>query len=103
MLEEHGTLPEDTDVKNTLKFYTQACALNLRVKDYALLGAALANGGICPLTDERASENSESVKLCLSQMLASGMNTQSGKWLFDVGLPAKSSVSGLTMMVVPNT
>jgi glutaminase len=36
-------------------------------------------------------------------MLSSGMNTQSGNWQFDIGLPAKSSVSGVTIMVVPNT
>lgn len=52
-LEEEGTLPKDTKVKDTLKFYTQTCALNLRVRDYAVLAASLANGGICPLTDER--------------------------------------------------
>lgn len=31
------------------------------------------------------------------------MNTYSGKWAFNVGLPAKSSVSGVTIMVIPNT
>lgn len=101
-LERNKALPPGTDVKNTLKFYTQTCALNLRIKDYALLGATLANGGICPTTDARCCEDSESVKLLLSQMLSTGMNTQSGKWAFDVGLPAKSSVSGLILMIIPN-
>lgn len=53
MLEEHGTLPEGADVKDTLKFYTQTCAMSLRIQDYAVLAASLANGGICPITEER--------------------------------------------------
>jgi len=103
MLEEAGTLPENTNIKETLKFYTQQCALNLRVKDYALLAASLANGGICPLTDERCVADSNATKLLLSQMLAAGMNTNSGQWAFEIGLPTKSSVSGVILMIVPNT
>lgn len=30
------------------------------------------------------------------------MNTFSGKWAFDVGLPAKSSTMGMTILVIPN-
>ena len=30
------------------------------------------------------------------------MNTFSGKWAFDVGLPAKSSTTGMTILVIPN-
>mmetsp|Transcript_31478 Transcript_31478/g.27845 ORF Transcript_31478/g.27845 Transcript_31478/m.27845 type:complete len:136 (+) Transcript_31478:1183-1590(+) len=36
-------------------------------------------------------------------MLSAGMNTHSGQWAFDIGLPAKSSISGATILVVPNT
>ena len=31
-----------------------------------------------------------------------GLNTYSGEWGFSIGLPAKSSISGITLMVVPN-
>lgn len=36
-------------------------------------------------------------------MLSCGMNTNSGQWAFEIGLPAKSSVSGINIMVIPNT
>lgn len=43
------------------------------------------------------------MKGVLSQMLSCGMNTYSGKWAFQTGLPAKSAVSGMTILVIPNT
>lgn len=77
--------------------------MNLKIRDLAVLAATLANGGICPLTEERCFPDSNAVKLTLCQMLASGMNTNSGQWAFEIGLPTKSAVSGATIMVVPNT
>lgn len=65
MMEEYGTLPEGCDVKETLKFYTRCCAMNLRIRDYAVLAATLANGGICPITEERCFQDSNVVKLTL--------------------------------------
>lgn len=103
MMEEENTLPENTDIKKTLQFYTQCCALHLTIQDLGVLAATFANGGICPLTEERCFQDSNAVKLCLSQMLASGMNTNSGQWAFEIGLPTKSAISGATIMIVPNT
>ena len=35
-----------------------------------------------------------SLRNCLSLMLSSGMKERSGAWGFDIGMPAKSGVSG---------
>jgi len=102
MLEEAGTLPEGADVKEIMNFFTQTTSIEMKVSDYSVMAATLANGGICPLTDENVFSDSEAIKGTLSQMLCCGMNTFSGKWAFDVGLPAKSSTTGMTILVIPN-
>ena len=102
MLQEAKTLPPNSDVKQIIQLYTQTCSIELKVRDYAVLAASLANGGICPLSEDRVYSDSDAVKGVLSQMLCWGMNTFSGKWAFKCGLPWKSSVSGVTILVIPN-
>ena len=50
------------------------------------MGAVLANGGVDPV---------------LSVMMTSGLYTDSGRWAFDAGLPAKSGVGGGIVATVP--
>ena len=66
-----------------------------------LIAATLANGGICPVNNEKVLEP-ESVKNVLSLMLSCGLYNYSGDFAFKVGLPAKSGVSGVLMLVIPN-
>lgn len=102
MLQEAKTLPRNSDIKQIMQFYTQTCSIELKIQSYATLAASLANGGICPLTEERVFSDSDAVKGVLSQMISCGMNTYSGKWAFKCGLPGKTAVSGVTLLVVPN-
>ena len=67
----------------------------------SVVASTLANGGVCPLTGERVLDP-DTVQRCLSLMYSCGMYDFSGEWAFRVGLPAKSSVSGVIMIVVPN-
>ncbi len=68
--------------------------------DLAVMGATLANGGINPMTGERAISR-ENVKYILSVMHSCGMYDYAGEWAFRVGIPAKSGVSGGIVAVVP--
>jgi glutaminase len=84
----------------TLDLYFQQCSALVNCHDLAMMGATLANGGVNPLTRERAVE-ARYVKDILSVMYSCGMYDYSGQWGYDVGLPAKSGVGGGIVAVVP--
>jgi glutaminase len=66
----------------------------------SIIAATLANGGVCPLTNERVLQT-KTVKDVLSIMNSCGMYDYSGEFAFRVGIPAKSGVSGAVMIIVP--
>lgn len=101
-MREHGAFPEDTNLQDTLEFYFQCCSLETTAEIFSIVAATLANGGVCPLTNERVLQP-DTVRKCLSLMGSCGMYDYSGQWAFSVGLPAKSGVSGAIMVVVPDT
>ena len=65
-----------------------------------VIAATLANNGICPLTNRRVVAP-ETVRDVLTIMFTCGMYDSSGRFAFEVGLPAKSGVSGVIFMVIP--
>jgi len=89
------------EIKNILDFYFQTCSMEMNAASMSVMAATLANGGICPTTGERVIAH-EAVKNVLSLMYSCGMYNYSGQFAFQVGLPAKSGVSGIVLVVVPN-
>ena len=87
-------------VEETLELYFQQCSVLVNSHDLAVMGATLANGGVNPITNERAIK-SENVKDLLAAMLSCGMYDYAGEWAFRVGIPAKSGVSGGLVGVIP--
>lgn len=87
-------------VEDSLELYFQQCGILVHAHDLAVMGATLANGGMNPLTKQRAIEH-EYVKDVLSIMLSCGMYDYAGEWAYRVGLPAKSGVGGGICAVVP--
>lgn len=87
-------------IEEHLDTYFKQCSVLVNAYDLALMAATLANYGINPLTGEQA-ETPENVRCILSVMQSCGMYDFSGEWIFRVGLPAKSGVSGGIIAVVP--
>lgn len=83
------------------EFYFQVCSLGVNATQLAASGATLANGGVAPYSGARVF-SPENTGRVLSVMGHSGMYNDSGKFADQVGLPAKSGVSGNVMMVVPS-
>ncbi|MCC5645753.1 glutaminase A [Nostoc sp. CHAB 5824] len=87
-------------IDETLDLYFQQCSILVNAKDLAMLAATLANGGINPVTKERAIDE-RYVQDVISIMLTCGMYDASGEWAYRVGIPAKSGVGGGITAVVP--
>lgn len=87
-------------VDETLELYFQQCSVLVNCRDLAVMAATLANGGVNPVTGQRVASTDHTREI-LSIMLSCGMYDSAGEWGFEVGLPAKSGVSGGLLAVVP--
>jgi glutaminase len=90
----------DDDPTATVDAYFQQCSIPVHCADLALMGATLANQGVNPVTGVRAVEDAH-VENVLSVMASCGMYDFSGGWIYNVGMPAKSGVSGGVLAVLP--
>src|SRR5271165_2394113 len=99
-MRENGAFRPGTDLLRTLEFYFQSCSIEVDAQMLAIAAASLANAGVCPLTDDPVFTPG-TVQSCLSLMSSCGMYDFSGEFAFTIGLPAKSGVSGVLMLVVP--
>ncbi len=93
--------PSANDILNSLNLYFQCCSVTINTNIGAIMAATLANGGICPVSNERVIDTAI-VRDCLSLMYQCGMYDFSGQFAFKIGLPAKSGVSGCLLLVIPN-
>lgn len=80
--------------------YTQQCAILVTVRDLAVMAATLANGGVQPITGERVMSATAS-RVTQAVMSSAGMYDGSGRWMVDVGIPAKSGVAGGLIGTMP--
>jgi glutaminase len=92
--------PDGTDIIEILELYFQCCSIEITCEMMSIVASTLANGGVCPLTNEKIWDP-VSVKNCLSLMASCGMYDYSGEFGFRMGFPAKSGVSGAIMIVIP--
>lgn len=84
----------------TVELYFQQCSVSVTCRDLAVMAATLANQGINPLTGIQAVRG-QTVSAMLSVMGSCGMYDWAGEWIYKVGMPAKSGVSGGILAVLP--
>ncbi|MFU8840810.1 MAG: glutaminase A [Nitriliruptoraceae bacterium] len=88
------------EVEPVLTAYLQQCSVHVTTSQLATMAATLAAGGTNPVTGEQALPRRR-VRDVLSVMQTCGMYDYAGEWVFEVGFPAKSGVSGLILAVIP--
>lgn len=96
----HGQGVIERDPMGAVEVYTRQSCVALDVRDMAVMGATLANGGRNPVTGDDV----VSAAVChdvMAVMATAGMYETSGDWLWDVGLPGKSGISGAVVTVSP--
>jgi len=89
-----------SDPMRATDVYTEQCSVNVNAKDLATMAATFANGGKNPVTGKQVMK-AENVPGVLSVMAIAGLYDDSGKWLYNTGLPAKSGVGGGIIAVSP--
>lgn len=98
LLRGFGILEDDPEP--ALDLYFRQCALRVDAHALAVMAATLANGGVNPVSGQRAVQ-AEHVGPILSVMTTCGVYDFTGEWVYRVGLPAKSGVGGGIMAVLP--
>ena len=93
-----GLLDDDVDAQVDL--YFRQCSVVVTARDLAVMAATLANGGVNPVTREQVVPR-DVVASVLTVMTTCGMYDYAGEWLYRVGLPAKSGVSGGVAAALP--
>src|SRR5262245_34571898 len=90
----------ERDPNEVLDLYFRQCSVKVTARDLAIMAATLANHGRNPITGEIV-YGAQSVRDVLTVMNSCGMYNYAGQWSYEVGMPAKSGVSGCILAVIP--
>jgi len=88
------------DPLQSTDIYTKQCAINVGARDLAMMAGTLANGGTNPVS-KKVIISPSTTQHVLSVMSTAGLYDDSGIWLYNAGVPAKSGVGGGIIAVVP--
>jgi len=88
------------DAEEATDIYTRQCSLDVTAHDLAVMAATLANGGVNPATGDTVIGPGVCRRV-LAVMASAGLYELSGDWLYQIGVPGKSGVSGGIVTVSP--
>jgi glutaminase len=83
----------DEEVSNSLDQYFAQCSVLVNCRDLALMAATMANIGHNPITGQSVFDF-QFLKYVMAVMFSCGLYDFAGNWAVEVGVPAKSGVSG---------
>jgi glutaminase len=89
------------EVLPTTTAYTKQCSTMATSQDIALMAATIASYGVNPKTGKRVVDQ-KFIPYILTHMASNGMYGYSETWMSYIGMPAKSGVGGVIMIVIPN-
>ena len=89
------------NIEDNLYVYLAACSVCVSSVELSTMAATIARGGANPFTGVPALPRTYTRDV-LSVMSMCGMYDAAGQWHYDVGIPAKSSVSGAILAVIPD-
>ncbi|GAF13005.1 glutaminase [Bacillus sp. JCM 19045] len=97
-MKQHGAI--DEKIEGLIDLYTKQCAIEMNCMDLARIGCVFAMDGRDPETDEQLVPL-DVARICKTFMVTCGMYNASGEFAINVGIPAKSGVSGGIMGAIP--
>ncbi|GAA4987276.1 glutaminase A [Pseudonocardia tropica] len=89
------------NIEDNLYVYLAACSVTVTAAELSTMAATLARGGANPFTGVPALPRTYTRDV-LSVMSMCGMYDAAGQWAYEVGIPAKSSVSGAILAAIPD-
>ncbi len=98
MLRSNGIVKDKAE--DVILSYSAQCSVMVTTRDLAVMAATLANGGVQPVTGRRVF-SSRAARHTLAVMSSAGMYNAAGRWMYNVGIPAKSGVAGGLIGTMP--
>ena len=98
-LRDNGII--DRNVEEILDIYFAQCSIEVTCEDVANIGMFLANQGVDSINGEIVVPK-HYTQILKTFMVTCGMYDASGEFAINVGIPAKSGVSGCILGAVPN-
>ena len=99
LLKNYDKIYDDPDL--SLDLYTRQCSMGVTARQLAAAGATIAGGGKNPVTGTQAFDAALAPKI-MALIAAVGFYQNTGRWLYQSGVPAKTGVGGGVLGVVPS-